>query len=945
MTGIIDIKQLDEARFRFTELGDAISGMSQANVESMDSLIASLKEGFKSVIEEVSHDPRLIGGGRVAGVSEQYVSSIAGKFSGMSQGVTHSFESLERTLTGVEKSFGTMADDARAKISGVGGEADHDGEGADTEGEAKDPKQKGTDKKKKGIAGIVQAEGRNLKGRVQGMLSRMKIPNKVGAVMAGGLGILTYGYMDRNRVRAEAGEVKNILIAAYDDGVKGSLAAGTASLSRMQEAFQKYKGIQREEIQNTAQALVDGGFSVDQMLREVSGNIRDVQSSALSTTLALDKMFELPGGESAKRMVSMMALYGKNSNDARESLTRMYLVGRDSGIGAMQFVKNVEDASSELSVMGFNIDHVVDIYASVTESFEKMGVPKQFAGRQAALGMQQISSGIAKMSDNWMVVLGERMGHGRGLEARQGMMDAFTRVLKDRDVNELQKIISTVWDMALKATGGNEEAARYYVEKQVGWGYEGARVVQNIGRMAKEGRMVESAKATADSFAILKESFETEKEKASQFELMMNTWMKGLAFMGQAILGMVVQFIAWMIAYFKALPQFFSNLKNLDFEANTRLAADLNHTFWNMGAHQDQLKSAASQMANTAGAMFTDVLGNSMRSLDTAWNFDPTGKRPPAPASAPGGGGAGGGGGGGAPRIITIPVPVAGAGGSQSIPATPPPASVVGGVPTDQWAGGGVTLSVEGPDPLGNLTVMLGGNCPRCGYSFAEGGAAAPETESPGGDPWGHYESGAAGATAGPATAAAASVGPGSAPGPGASAGGGAGAPAAMSGYQGAPGTFSSMGLAPEGKFSGDDVEALARMMQSETGGLRADRKNEQLGTAWTALNRRGAREGGGSLQKTITKDKGWGKSDAGVLPGGRRQFASGAKPGQPMIDFARSILRGDEGTADPTGGATSFVHRPIGAKYGHKNAPGEKELVSFAIPKDPKHREVTFFK
>lgn len=645
MTGVIDLKQLDAARFRFTELGDAISGMAQANTESMDSLMASLKEGFKSVIEEVSHDPRLLSGARVTGVSEQYVSSVAGKVSSMSPGMIHSFESLERTLTGVERSFGTLVDDARAKVSGSGGEADHDGEGADTEGATKDPKQKGTDKKKKGIAGIVQSEGRNLKGRVQGMLSRMKIPNKVGAVLAGGLGILTYGYMDRNRVRAEAGEVKNILIAAYDDGVKGSLAAGTASLSRMQEAFQKYKGIQREEIQSTAQALVDGGFSVDQMLKKVDGNLRDVQSSALSTTLALDKMFELPGGESAKRMVSMMALYGKNANDARESLTRLYLVGRDSGIGAMQFVKNVEDASSELSVMGFNIDNVVDIYASVTDSFEKMGVPKQFAGRQAALGMQQISSGLAKMSDNWMVVLGERMGHGRGLEARQGMMDAFTRVLQTRDVNELQKIISTVWDMALKATGGNEESARYYVEKQVGWGYEGARVVQNIGRMAKEGRMVESAKATADSFAILKESFETEKEKASQFELMMNTWMKGLAFMGQAILGMVVQFIAWLIAYFKALPQFFSNLKNLDFEANTRLAADLNRTFWNMGEHQDQLKSAASQMATAAGAMFTDVLGNSMRSLDSAWNFDPTGKRPQAAPQAPGGaGGAPGGG-------------------------------------------------------------------------------------------------------------------------------------------------------------------------------------------------------------------------------------------------------------------------------------------------------------
>lgn len=37
-------------------------------------------------------------------------------------------------------------------------------------------------------------------------------------------------------------------------------------------------------------------------------------------------------------------------------------------------------------------------------------------------------------------------------------------------------------------------------------------------------------------------------------------------------------------------------------------------------------------------------------------------------------------------------------------------------------------MSIEGPDPLGDMTIKVGGNCPRCGYRFDEAGPTSEAT-------------------------------------------------------------------------------------------------------------------------------------------------------------------------------------------------------------------------
>jgi hypothetical protein len=890
MSGLVDIQQLEEARTRFTDLGAAITDMSRANTESFDSLLDSLREGFKATIDEISGDPRLLEGAKAIGASEEYISSIAGKFSGLSAEFDSVFEGMRGAITGAEQGFESLSKRAEAAVTeatapseGDDGEGVGGGLGGGTaQGGVVSKGSKGKKKKRGPIGRYLTSEVRTVKGRIGGMMSKLKIP-KPAAIVAGFIGIMAYGYMDRDRVRAQSGEMKNILIAAYDDGVKGALAKGTSRLSAIQETFQRFLGIQREEIQATAQAFVDGGFSVSQMMSPMKSVFKDVESNAVTVTLALDKMFELPGGESAKRMVGMMADYGKTADEAKDSLLRMYMVGRDSGVGAMQFVKNVEDASSELARMGYNIDNVVDIYVHVTDAFSKMGVPKQFAGKQAAVGLQQFAGGVAKMGDNWKVALGERLGYGKGLEARQKMMDAFLRVLDGEDTNEVVHIVTTIYDMAMKATGEDEDAARYFMEASMGLGFEGARLIATIGKHAREGNMVQAAKAAKDNITILKNSFHTEAEKRSKFELMMNKWLKGLANFGQGLMGYVITALAYLIAYLKAMPQFIVNAITFNTKAQSELAQDIENLLGNQGKNKAKMGRGLDQMIASAKGMASDIMGPSLQALKKAWDYDPYGSS--SLSKSPKGGGTPVLGGINIPAAdlekgspftqdIVPPRPVPGASSSKGSKGTKAGSVQDWG---DKWVGGGLHLQVQSVDAEGSINILISGNCPRCGFDFTN-----------------------------------------------------------ISGYGGAPGTFSSMQLSKEGSFTSEDVEALARMIQSESGRYRDDRRKEQLGIAWTALNRVGGlkKGGGGKLAKAITAEKGWGASDAGNKKygkAGRRNFASGARPDPETIDFARSILRGDKGTGDWTKGATRFIHRPTGS--GHESGSGWKKGRGLVVP------------
>jgi len=802
MADVADTAQLDSVRYKFTELGAAVRDLARQNEDLFKKTEDQLRFGFNTALSDLTENPEFEETAKLLGISKRYAQQVSSTYDAISGSMEKSFETFDQTVQKAEKNFENLSNEAANLVregediaSKVGkGKGERD---ADQRAERKRGTVPGVPDR---ISKIIVSEINTLKSRVRGMLSTLKIPTP-GNILSGAIEIMAYGYLEKDRIRAETGEVKNILIAAYDDGVRGAVQSGTRHIAGIQETFQRFMGINRQEVQAVSQAFVDGGLSVSQMLAKVDTQINNVQSSALTVTFALDKMFEIPAGDSAKRMVGLMADYGKNADEARESLIQMYMVGKQSGTGALQFVRNVETAGEELRQFGYDIDDTINLLAHVQEDFAGIGVPKQFAGRQAALGIQQIASGITKMSDSWKIIVAERLGYGRGLQGRQRMMDAFARVLERKNTNEIVRTVQAVYDIAMEAVGGaDENRARYYIETQMGFGFEGARVVAKIGKDVKEGKVVEAAKSAKEDMEILRRSFGIEAQKQSKFERFMNQWLKGLSKVGQGLLGLVGNTLAMLIAYFRALPAYLANAVMGRTQANEQLVANLHAFDVQAAAHTEKMSRGFDQMIAAMGKMGGDVLGSSLKSLRAAWNFDPTAAmQPGAGGGAPGAVGemwqptqatvqfapislsALTEGGAGIKHVVNVSVPV------KSVQRGP--GSGRGG----EWVGGGVSVIATGVDTQGNINLSIMGNCPRCGFIF---GSTTPTSETE---------------------------------------------------------------IMGEGEYRGLDVEALARVIQREIGGYTGRNRKLAAAHAHAVLNQAKQR-GTKDLYEVTTGGLGWGR-------------------------------------------------------------------------------------
>jgi hypothetical protein len=736
MTDVVTPEHLESVRRRFTELGTAMAEVSRQNADMFEATVSALRSGFSETVEEITDNESFEATAKLVGVSKSYAEDVSTAYAGIPEKMGKSFGELNKTIDDAEKSYEKLSGEAATLVNQseqLNLRAQEGDKDKSAKGGVKGAGRAAVGMAAGGLSKTVISEVNSLKGWVTSSLSSLKIPMP-GNILGGLVDIMVHGYMDKDRVRAEAGEMKNILIAAYDDGVKGAVASGTRSLAAIGESMQRFMGINRSEIQAVAQSFVDGGISVTRIEEHVAMKIRGVENNTTTVALALDKMLNIPSGSSAKRMVGMMRDYGKSLEDARDLTIRMQMVGKQSGIGAKQFAQDVDSTSNILREYGFDIEGTIDLLDHLRESFEGIGVPKQFAGRQAALGMQQIASGIVKMSDTWKVVLGEKLTGKRGLEARQAMMDAFLRVLEEKNTHELVRYTGAIWETAMEAAGGNEATALTFVDVTMGFGFVGAKSIKQIHDDAKAGRMVEAAKAAEENIKLFRKTFDIEKEKMSQFDLFMNTWMKGLAKVGTGLLGLTANTLAMLIAYFKALPEYIGNIIDKKPDANIALAARLHDFDVVASTHTSKMIKGFDQMMKALSKIEGDVLGASLRSLQAAWTFDPTGGLMGG-FEGSSGGGVDLGGGLWQPTQATVrPVMMPAMGVAQPSTRTimnmsmdVPKSKRTGGRWRGDWVGGGVSLEVGGVDTQGNLSFSISGNCPRCGFVF---GGVAPQSES-----------------------------------------------------------------------------------------------------------------------------------------------------------------------------------------------------------------------
>ncbi len=725
---MVILEHLEQVRYKFTELGRTISETSDTNKESFEDIEEGVI-GFQNLIDALS-DEAITGLSNSIESSVKFFPKISSMYSEAFLDTDEVFKSLNSKVGEIEKAMsgallsekvleggapaGFVGDTA---VGGIGDEKDDTRRGKSPPGFVS----AGVKKEVKGVKSVVGGWGRKLK---------LPIP---GAMLAGGILWMAFGFQRKDRIRAEAGEVKNLLVSMFDDGIKGIVEKGTKQISALQEHMQKFMNISRQEVQGVVKAFGDGGISVNSMLGDVDNSMGLVGKNFLTYTLAIDKLFELAGGQSATRMVQIMSDYGKDIKEAKDSLINLMLAGRQSGIGTMQFVKNVQIAGDELKKFGFDIDVIIDLTLTMQKHFEELGVPKQFAGRQTAMGLKQLASGLMSMSDSWQVFIAEKLGYAgeTPLAKRQAMRESFSRVARDGGYEELIEMISRVTKVAVEAARGDESLARYIMENSLGFGFEGANIALEIKEAIDKGNIINAKNIAVVGEEELRRSFETEKQKQSQTQREMNRWMEGISKIGEGILGLIGQGLANLVAFFKSAHAMSINYLTGNEEANKKIEEKLDQMIkGDISRYTNTMVSGLEEMQIAAKKGGSDIFGGLLDAL----TWDPmkesgtlpktsggvsTEPHTPSPMPIFGGGVRPN-----KPIIQTIIIPVKEPGVYKTSSGVVIPPTVKTRVSSEKnkWVGGNLSIISEGVNDKGDIKLFLSGNCPRCGLVYGRVG-------------------------------------------------------------------------------------------------------------------------------------------------------------------------------------------------------------------------------
>jgi hypothetical protein len=388
--------------------------------------------------------------------------------------------------------------------------------------------------------GAVGSQVSGIGSGVMGLMSSLPI--------AGGLfGLMMYGVMNTDRIKAETGEIMNIVASATG----GMSDTAVKFLGDFQQQASHLWGIQKGEIQSVLKTFTDAGLTANTIMTQQKANLGIVGHDIMTLTLALDKNFELATGSSARSVVALTNDFGMGIKEAGDLYERMAFAGSRSGMGVQNFLNYVMQGSSALRQYGVSVEQVETTLLTIQERYESLGMTKQLAGNQAGLALGQISQGIGGMSQSMQAYFGERMGLGTGLEARMNFRDGMSRLSKGTASDTfMTSFIEQAYRTAMESGGGDKPQARFLLENQ-GFGAEGAKAIIEIGDKVAHG--VKFHELSAAEQKAIKESLTTEGQKTSDIQKDIWKIMQGMAQVGEGILQVITNMVAWGVMGLKSI--------------------------------------------------------------------------------------------------------------------------------------------------------------------------------------------------------------------------------------------------------------------------------------------------------------------------------------------------------------------------------------------------------
>ena len=481
---IIDFRQLEEIKAQFDELGRSVSNLSATSVSTFNSLSISMEKLNYSLKNTIPIE----GLNKLAEATSAVVSKVS-EFTNMVDAALGKFENITPATDAL-----MMSGDVFRKISSDLSEIKKHklGESGVQRGFSSRMGGKSSKSGKIRIPKSVKKALSSAANNINKLAAKMHLPGP-GNILKGTLLWMAFGFQNSQRLEALLGQSVDVLVPAFDSSVKKLVKSASTWLRDFSETMHQFYGMGKDEVFAVERVFISAGVGIGQSLEKVADkSLGMVGQNLVSYSFALDKMFNLATGTSANSMVSFARSFGLSMTEAKDSVTKMYFMGREAGLGGEYFVSNLQKSSKALSDLGIAADSVSDFLFTLQSSLRAIGVPKHLAGREAAKGLQQISQGLSSMSTDWKVLLGEQLYGKEGLAAKQEFEYGITRMVENPQ--DFESYISKIVDIVRERTSSKEQLLEVLQKAQggLGFGISGARSALRINEAVKGGKTYKS---------------------------------------------------------------------------------------------------------------------------------------------------------------------------------------------------------------------------------------------------------------------------------------------------------------------------------------------------------------------------------------------------------------------------------------------------------------------
>lgn len=296
-------------------------------------------------------------------------------------------------------------------------------------------------------------------------------------------------------------------------------------------------------------------------LVDVDIGVKGLSNSATNASLAMDKLFQLGAGTSAKTMGEIT----QNSNLAFADSVKLYkdmsLASREAGMSQQMFIGTVMQASSALRFQAADTRSLGDALLKVSQVYESQGMQAQRAGALASGGIGAVTNAIKGMSVGMMSHIGKMIDpSATGVQSVVRMERGFRGKAGTEDY--LEKTMSSMLKIGEQANQGRgEEELLFTLERMFPqMGPEGADALVAMKKDIAGGMKI--SEAAEKHGGAMKKALETEAQKMDVMIRIMQQLQSSIKDIGSGILtiianslkmiGSTLQFgFSWIMSWIK----------------------------------------------------------------------------------------------------------------------------------------------------------------------------------------------------------------------------------------------------------------------------------------------------------------------------------------------------------------------------------------------------------